>query len=80
MFESFNFFIVYLFSDGSDALLGKVKRNYRDDVSEQIYQMLQEWKRIKPEEANLDAIIEELEDMEEKLLATQYRERLIRIV
>ena len=66
--------VCLLISEGCDAVLAKVKIDHHGSVREQIYQMLLEWQRTKPGEATLDALVEELEDMSENLLASKYKE------
>lgn len=67
-----------MFSEGSDAIINRIKKNYPNDVQEQIYQMLTEWQRLAPDEAKLEVVLAELEDMGENLIVSQYKQKLDR--
>lgn len=67
-----------LIGEGSDAIINKVRKNYPNDVQEQIYQLLTEWHKLAPDEAKLENVIAELEDMGENLLASKYKQKLDR--
>ena len=67
-------------TEGSDEILGRVKRDHARSVREQIYHMLLEWKKMNASEATLNVIIKELEDLNENLLASVYRRKLSHIV
>lgn len=69
-----------LIGEGSDEILGRVKRDHARSVREQIYHMLFEWKKKNASEATLNVIIKELEDLNENLLASVYRRKLPHLV
>ena len=71
---------LFCFTEGSDEILGRVKRDHARSVREQIYHVLLEWKKMKASEATLNLIIKELEDLNENLLASVYRRKLSHIV